>query len=167
MTVTRAASAEGNSRSVYSGGSSITSWTSAKARTSSISVCLIIWAEELLAVGPAARPPDDDMDELPAPIWLAKSSMLELGREVPSPAGKLLAAGWYERAPGWLEGAKWTEAVWYRNGLLGGAWPVDEPSTLELRREACLGSNGEGGLLIVKLLADIWCGRAGIRLLTE
>ena len=120
MTVTRAASVEENGRSVYSGGSSITSWTSAKARTSSMSVCLIIWAEELLAVGPAARPLDDDMDKLPAPTWLAKPSMLELRREVPSPAGKLLAAGWCERTPGWLEGAKWTEAV------------------LEPRREGCI-----------------------------
>ena len=33
-------------------------------------------------------------------------------------------------------------------------------SMLELRREGCVEFNGEGRLLIVKLLADVWCDSA-------
>jgi hypothetical protein len=34
-----------------------------------------------------------------------------------------------------------------------------KPSILELRRDACVGFNGEAPLLTVKLLADGWCDR--------
>lgn len=82
----------------------------------------------MVAVGPAAvavRPPDDDIDELPASTCLAKLSILELRRnacvgfngEAPLLTVKLLADGWCDRVPGWLGVAKWTGYVCCGNWL--------------------------------------------------
>ena len=64
-------------RSIYCGGSSITSWASGAGGTSSMSVCTTTRAPGLAAL---IRPPEDGI-ELPVSPCLAKPSMLELRRE--------------------------------------------------------------------------------------